>query len=32
MGCGAIGGHLAHCLHENGFDVLIIAKKTVSKN
>ncbi len=27
IGCGAIGGHLAHCLHENGFDVLIIAKK-----
>ena len=26
IGCGAIGGHLAHCLHENGFDVLIIAK------
>ncbi len=27
IGCGAIGGHLAHCLYENGFDVLIIAKK-----
>ena len=27
IGCGAIGGHLAHCLCENGFDVFIIAKK-----
>jgi len=27
IGCGAIGGHLAHCLYENGFEVLIIAKK-----
>jgi|MDTB01.2.fsa_nt_gb ketopantoate reductase len=27
IGCGAIGGHLAYCLYENGFDVLIIAKK-----
>ena len=27
IGCGAIGGHLAHCLYENGFDVLIVAKK-----
>ena len=27
IGCGAIGGHLAHCLYENGFEVLIITKK-----
>ena len=27
IGCGAIGGHLVHCLYENGFDVLIVAKK-----
>ena len=31
IGCGAIGGHLAHCLCENGFDVFIIAKKDYQK-
>ena len=27
IGCGAIGGHIAYCLYERGFDVLIIAKQ-----
>ena len=26
IGCGSIGGHIAYCLYESGFDVIIIAK------
>jgi len=36
IGCGSIGGHIAYCLYESGFDVIVIAKgktyDSVTKN